>query len=168
MAAAALQQAGRNAGLLNALLECGVNQSAKAPARQTPSACYYCLMCVSSSDLLLIVERMRAPRAHYTESYLHFMAPLSLLRERYQGNKGRRVVFFLNPHLFEMPFSMKLHKPITRGSYINEKDSSNKVPYVFFAHHTHTRTVLIVAVLHQVLVDGVRYLRLAVIPFHIH
>lgn len=33
---------------------------------------------------------------------------------------------------------MKLHKPITRGSYINEKDSSNKVLYVFFAHHTHT------------------------------
>lgn len=56
---------------------------------------------------------------------------------------------------------MKLHKPITRGGYINEKDSSNKVD-----HHTHT--VLIVAVLHQVLVDGVRYLRLAVIPFHIH
>jgi len=94
VAAAALQKAGRNAGLLNALLECGVNQSGKDPARQTPSACYYCLMCVSSSDLLLIVGRMRAPRAHYTESYLHFMAPLSLLRERYQGNKGRRVVFF--------------------------------------------------------------------------
>lgn len=92
--AAALQKAGNNAGLLSALLECGVNQSAKDPARQTPSACYYCLMCVSSSDLLLIVGRMRAPRAHYTESYLHFMAPLSLLRERYQGNKGRRVVFF--------------------------------------------------------------------------
>lgn len=32
----ALQQAGRNASLLNALLECGVNQSAKAPAGQSP------------------------------------------------------------------------------------------------------------------------------------
>lgn len=36
VAAAALQRAGRDAGLLNALLECAVNQSAKALARQMP------------------------------------------------------------------------------------------------------------------------------------